>query len=191
MKTKFDRKLLIPVTILALMMGLIVGTVSGADSRVETQTGFEIEGNIAFDPLEGAQYDWWDGVANRPGYPPAILIADVHSKNENDNYFSPSGKFDDPAGWSIKLGSVGPGQNELTNVFVWALAPGELGESQTDSWLIMGMERVKKSGTFALDFEFNQIPWGVGPLPHVGGPTRSPGDIAVGFELKGNPTSAT
>ena len=189
MKSKV--KYLIPATILALMMGLIVGTVAALPGPYEPQTGFEIEGNIDFDGWDGAQYDWWNAETHHPDYPPAILIADAHSKNENDDYFSPSGKFDDPAGWSIKEGSVGPGQNELTNVFVWAVAPYELSESQEDSWLIMGMERVKKSGTFALDFEFNQDPWILDPLPQVGGPNRTEGDIAVGFELKGNPTSAT
>jgi uncharacterized repeat protein (TIGR01451 family) len=175
---------------LALLATLLMAVtlVMAAPGDFEPQTGFEVDGNIDFDDL-GGTYDWWDGVNNRPGYPPAILIADAHSKNVNDDYFSPAGKFDEPAGWSITEGSVGPGQNELTNVFVWAIAPGDVGN--TDTWIVMGMERVKKSGTFALDFEFNQDPWGFGSLPHVGGPNRTPGDIAVGFELKGNPTSAT
>jgi hypothetical protein len=47
------------------------------------------------------------------------------------------------------------------------------------------MERTKSEGTFALDFELNQQPWND---PYSGGPTRTPGDIAVGFELQGNPT---
>jgi hypothetical protein len=45
------------------------------------------------------------------------------------------------------------------------------------------MERTKKEGTFDLDFEFNQEPWD----GSSGGPTRTPGDLVVGFELKGNP----
>lgn len=49
--------------------------------------------------------------------------------------------------------------------------------------MIMGMFRTKKQGTFDLDFELNQMPW----TDLSRGPYRTEGDIAVGFELSGNP----
>lgn len=153
----------------------------GALAFVEPDTGFEIEGNIAFD-ADGS-YDW----ENAP-YPPAVLIRDPHSKSADDlNIFKPAGKFEDHENWSILPGSVGSAQAELTNIFVWAIPPGDLallgGAGPLDSWLVLGMERTKKEGTFALDFELNQVPWDGASGTLV----RTTGDLAVGFELKGNP----
>ena len=67
----------------------------------------------------------------------------------------------------------------------WAVLPGDLGDGNPEhTWLIMGMERTKKEGTFFLDFEYNRRAW----TDHRQGPERSDGDLVVGFELKGNPT---
>lgn len=173
---------------LGIVLALTILVVTGARAAVEPDTKFEIEGNISFDHV--GSFDWWDnGGTGQPAYPPAVLIADPHSKSATDcSIFQPAGKFDQPQNWSVQAGSVGPSQNELTNIFAYPVLPGDLGNS--DPWLIMGMERTKKSGSFALDFEFNQAGWVIGNTcagTSVGGPTRTPGDVAVGFELKGNP----
>ena len=47
------------------------------------------------------------------------------------------------------------------------------------------MERIKTPGFFELDFEYNQVAWD----GSSGGLTRTPGDVLVGFELRGKPTS--
>jgi hypothetical protein len=52
------------------------------------------------------------------------------------------------------------------------------------SEVLLGRERTKDEGTFALDFELNQRAW---TDTSSGGPIRTPGDIVVGFELQGNP----
>lgn len=181
------KSIVISILTCALLITAFVVQAIAVPGNYEPDTGFEIDGNILFDGPDG-DFDWWDNGKN-PGYPPAVLIADPHSKSATDpDIFKPAGKFDEPENWIVQDGSVGPGQNELTNIFAWAVAPGDVGN--TDSWLIMGMERTKKSGTFALDFEFNQDDWTPGAPPFSGGPNRTPGDIAVGFELKGNPTNA-
>jgi hypothetical protein len=141
---------------------------------------FEIEGNLAFDELEGALYDW-----ENIGYPPGVLITDPHSKSATDfDIFKPAGKFATPEDWSVQDGSVGSAQAELTNILAWAIPPGDAGN--TDAWIVLGMERTKKEGTFALDFELNQNGWD----GNSGTLVRETGDIAVGFELSGNPTDA-
>jgi len=156
---------------------LLAAQTAAQDFPAEPDTGFEIEGNAALDGV--GDYDW-----ETADYPPVVLLADPHSKAETDpTTFKPDGKFDKPEQWSILPGNVGPAQNELTNVMAWAIPPGELDGKPQDFWLIMGMERTKKEGTFFLDFEYNQLDWD----GQSGGPDRSPGDIVVGFELKGNP----
>jgi uncharacterized repeat protein (TIGR01451 family) len=142
-------------------------------------TGFEVDGNTPLDM--GGEYDW-----ENADYPPAVLLPDPNSKATQDpTTFKPDGKFDEPKNWKVNPGIVGPPQTELTNLAAWLVAPNSLPSGgPSDSWLILGMERTKKEGTFFLDFEFNQIPWDGSD----GGPTRTPGDIVVGFALKGNPT---
>jgi hypothetical protein len=169
---------IIVVALILLLTSLLAATLSAEWAVADNQVGFEIEGNTALD--HGLAYDWESAI------PPASLFKDPNSKAQTDSTtFRPDGKFDDPAGWSIVPGKVGPGQDELTNVMAWAILPGDLGAGQPEhTWLIMGMERTKKEGTFFLDFEFNRLAWdGL-----TGGPRRSDGDLVVGFELKGNPT---
>jgi hypothetical protein len=171
-----------PVILLAVFLtvaSLLLVAVSWAQEfPPEPDTGFEIEGNAAWDHI--GDYDW-----ETAARPPAVLLADPHSKATTDpTIFKPDGKFDKPEDWSIVPGSVGPGQSELTNVLAWAIPPGELdGAKPQDFWLLMAMERTKEEGTFFLDFEYNQLAWD----GTSGGPSRSAGDIVVGFELKGNP----
>lgn len=146
----------------------------------EQGTGFEIDGNTAYDWQ--ADYDW-ETVAR----PPAVWLADPHSKGTKDlTVFHPNGKFEQPERWNISSGSVGPPQTELTNLAVWMVRPEELGPNKpSGAWLILGMERTKKEGSFFLDFEFNQAAWD----GRRGGPDRQPGDISVGFAIHGNPDS--
>lgn len=171
-----------PVILLALILliasALLVAVSWAQDFPPEPDTGFEIEGNAAWDHI--GDYDW-----ETAARPPAVLLADPHSKATIDpTTFRPDGKFDKPEDWSIVPGTVGPGQNELTNVLAWAIPPYELdGQKPEDFWLLMAMERTKQEGTFFLDFEYNQLAWD----GKSGGPSRSAGDIVVGFELKGNP----
>ena len=116
-----------------------------------------------------------------------IRIPDPNSMITTDpTTFKPNSKFDDPAGWSIMPGKVGPGQSELVNFLVWGIQPGDLGGGRpNDYWLVLGMERIKTPGFFELDFEYNQAGWD----GSSGGLTRTPGDVLVGFELRGKPTS--
>jgi hypothetical protein len=156
-------------------------TGGGDDVYVFAPTGFEIEGNLALDGDPASHIDW-----ETTEFPPAAHIEDPHSKRGKDpTIFKPDGKFDKPESWIIQSGSVGPGQDELTNILAWFVLPNDIEDGRpSDSWLVMGMERTKKEGTFFLDFEYNQLVWD----PASGGLTRSPGDVVVGFELKGNPT---
>jgi hypothetical protein len=179
MKTTKKRLFTLLPLLAALVLALFAVQLSAQDGVVVPDIGFEIEGNTALD--HGGDYDW-----ETADYPPAVLIPDPNSKATTDSTtLRPDSKFDDPSTWSVLPGVVGPGQNELTNVLAWAILPGDLGNNQPDDfWLVLGMERTKKEGTFDLDFEFNQIAWD----GTSGGPTRTPGDLVVGFELKGNPT---
>lgn len=155
------------------------GGPDGDDGESPADGGqFEIDGNAVAD--EAGNMDWANAA-----YPPALLIADAHSRIETDpTTFRPDGKFARPGHWSIKPGMVGPGQNELTNVMSWLIFQGDLGQdSPPETQVVMAMERTKKEGTFFLDFEYNQIAWD----GSSGGPQRAPGDLVVGFELKGNP----
>jgi hypothetical protein len=171
-----------PLTVLfvvaPLLLTFMAAQISAQDDIVVPDVGFEVEGNIALD--HGGDYDW-----EVVGFPPAVLIQDPNSKAATDpTIFRPNSKFDRPETWSILPSQVGPGQNELTNVMAWGILPGDLGSGRPgDYWLVLGMERTKQQGTFALDFEFNQVAWD----GSSGGPTRTPGDLAVGFELQGNP----
>jgi len=170
---------LVLFVVAALVLTFLVAQMSAQDSPVVPDIGFEIEGNAALD--NGGVYDWEN--ADRP---PVVLIQDPNSKATTDlTTFRPNSKFDAPEKWSIVPGQVGPGQNELTNVLAWVIPPGDLPDGRPDElWLVLGMERTKQEGTFDLDFEFNQVPWD----GSSGGLIRTPGDLVVGFELKGNPT---
>ncbi|NIV35381.1 MAG: hypothetical protein GWN58_39785, partial [Anaerolineae bacterium] len=116
-----------------------------------------------------------------------MRIPDPNSKIETDpTTFKPDSKFDDPSGWSIMPGRVGPGQSELVNFLVWDILPGDLdGGRPDDYWLVLGMERIKTPGFFEMDFEYNQVAWD----GSSGGLTRTPGDVIVGYELRGKHTS--
>ena len=136
------------VFLLSIVLVLFVAQLSAQDSPAEPDTGFEIEGNTAWDQL--GDYDW-ENVADLG----AVRFLDPHSKaTVAPTTFKPDGKFDKPEQWSILPGNAGPGQSELTNTAVWAIRPGELGNDKPeDFWLVMGMERTKQEGTFFLDFE--------------------------------------
>lgn len=178
MKTNKRQIFVLPV-IAILVLALLAAQLSAQVGVIVPDIGFEIEGNIALD--YGGDYDW-----ETASFPPAVLIPDPNSKAETDpTTLRPDSKFDKPETWSVVPGVVGPGQNELTNILAWAILPGDLGSDRPkDFWLVLGMERTKQEGTFDLDFEFNQIAWD----GSSGGPTRTSGDLVVGFELKGNPT---
>ena len=162
------------------------------NGRYLDDPNFQIDGDtvpgqaVGTSPIEAlAGDDWQDVILDGADWDtgPAILIKDPHSKAVTDpDIFKPAGKFGEPEKWSIQSGSVGPAQNELTNVGIYALKPGDVGN--TDSWMIMMMERTKKEGTFDLDFELNQVPWDGASGTLV----RTPGDVVAAFELKGNPT---
>ena len=179
MKRRMAQPLIVlPVaTILALTL-FVVG-LEAQLQQIVPDIGFEIEGNTALD--RGGEYDWENAI------PPAIRIPDPNSKIETDpTTFKPDSKFDDPAGWSILPGKVGPGQSELINFLVWDIPPGDLGDGRpVDYWLVLGMERIKVPGYFEMDFEYNQAAWD----GSSGGLVRTPGDVLVGFELRGKPPS--
>jgi hypothetical protein len=162
-----------------LVLSLFVVGLSAQFQPIVPDIGFEIEGNTALD--HGGNYDWENAM------PPAIRIPDPNSKIETDpTTFKPNSKFDDPSRWSILPGKVGPGQSELINFLVWDIPPGDLGDGQpNDHWLVLGMERIKAPGYFEMDFEYNQVAWD----GSSGGLTRTPGDVLVGFELRGKATS--
>lgn len=173
--------------VLALLLTLVVVPVAAVNIA---DINFEIDGNTAAGDDTPAGDDWesvildtnMDGVYDDG---PATLIQDGNSgpKSPNDelNIFAKGGKFDDPPGWTIQPGNS-PAQNDLTNVYVTAYAGADSGSG--DSWIVMGMHRIKKQGTFDLDFEFNQEAWD----GTSGTLVRTEGDIVVGYELSGNPT---
>ncbi len=163
-----------------LAIAVVLTMVTAAAAMHVAGPEFEIEGNTAVDD---AAKDWAN-VLPEPiddGHD-AILIQDPHSKikpNVDNDWFAKGGKFDNPAGWTI-LKATGPAQNELTNIFADLVLTGTDG----DTWMMLGMERTKTSGTFDLDFEVNQTGWNGASGTLV----RTEGDVVVGFELKGNPT---
>jgi hypothetical protein len=168
----------LPIAV-ALVLTLSVVALSAQFQPIVPDIGFEVEGNIALD--QGGDFDWENAV------PPAVRILDPNSRIETDpTTFKPNSKFEDPAGWSIMPARVGPGQSELVNFLVWDIPPGDLGGGRPDDhWLVLGMERIKTPGFFEMDFEYNQAAWD----GSSGGLTRTPGDVLVGFELRGKPTS--
>lgn len=180
MKRRMAQPLVVLPIAVTLVLTLSVVVLSAQFQPIVPDIGFEIEGNTALD--HGGDYDW-----ENTEFPPAIHIPDPNSKIATDpTTFKPNSKFDDPAGWSIKPGKVGPGQSELINFLVWSIPPGDLGGGRpNDYWLVLGMERIKVPGFFELDFEYNQVGWD----GSSGGLTRTPGDVLVGFELRGKPTS--
>ncbi|MCB2179762.1 DUF11 domain-containing protein [bacterium] len=165
---------------LTLILGMVFTLIASAYPGVVDGPNFEIDGNTA--QTEGA--DDWETViygtdwAEGPGY----LILDGSSGPKavvpEENIFAKGGKFADPTSWVIEPGNT-PAQNDLTNIYVYPVIEGKYG----DSWMVMGMERIKKQGTFDLDFEYNQVGWD----GNSGTLVRTEGDIVVGFELSGNP----
>ncbi|KPJ50250.1 MAG: hypothetical protein AMJ38_02070, partial [Dehalococcoidia bacterium DG_22] len=178
------------LAMLALTASMISASPNG---RYLADPNFQIDGDTVAgkavgtappeDPLAGD--DWVDVILDGADWDtgPGILIQDPHGKVETDpDIFKPAGKFAEPEKWSIQSGGVGAAQSELTNVGIYALKPGDI--SNTDSWMIMMMERTKEQGTFDLDFELNQVPWD----GTSGTLVRTPGDVVAAFELKGRPT---
>jgi uncharacterized repeat protein (TIGR01451 family) len=159
--------------------GLFAGTAHGQEVP---GPDFEIDGNLVQDNIS---FDDWETVIPGPSSLGAegVLIPDPHSKSATDtNVFNSGGKFYDTSTWNIGTGNVGAAQNELTNVAVYPVTSAQ--SSDGDDWLVLALERTKKQGTFALWLEFNQVTW---DAAQASVPTRSTGDIAVGFELSGNP----
>lgn len=175
------RKLATSLTTAILLLSMVVIPVAAV---TVSDINFEIDGNTASDGADdwetvilGGPPDWDAG--------PATLIQDGNSGPKStvleQNIFATGGKFGLPAGWNIQPGNV-PAQNDLTNIYVNAYGPGD--SDSGDSWITMGMHRIKKQGTFDLDFEFNQVAWD----GTSGTLVRTEGDIVVGYELSGNPT---
>jgi len=178
-KRRMAQPLFVLSVAVTLVLTLSVVVLSAQFQPIVPDIGFEIEGNTALD--QGGEFDWENSL------PPAVRIPDPNSKITTDpTTFKPNSKFDYPEGWSIMPGKVGPGQSELVNFLVWDIQPGDLsGGRPNDHWLVLGMERIKTPGFFELDFEYNQAAWD----GSSGGLTRTPGDVLVGFELRGKPTS--
>ena len=129
-----------------------------------------------------------------------ILIQDGVKKGEDIGMpeldtFTSGSQFHDAAGWVIQDKDVGSLQTELSNVYAYAVYPGDLiyvpNETNPctnapsvhpaeDTWIVLAMERVDETGTFWMDFELNQVPW----TDLSRGPYRTNGDIAVGFSLQ-------
>ena len=170
--------ILLPVALTLMLAGSVV-VLSAQLQPIVPDIRFEIEGNTALD--QGGDFDWENAI------PPAVHIPDPNSRIETDpTVFKPNSKFEDPAGWSIMPARVGPGQSELVNFLVWDIQPGDLDDGRPDDhWLVLGLERIKTPGFFEMDFEYNQVAWDGAS----GGLTRTPGDVLVGFELRGKPTS--
>lgn len=172
---------------LTLVLGMLFTLLaSAALGDVTYGPNFEIDGDTAKQSAGGDDWETviypdptWDGG-------PAYLILDGSSGPkavvDELNIFAKGGKFADPTSWTIEPGNT-PAQNDLTNIYVYPVIEGEDGAS----WMVMGMERIKKQGTFDLDFEYNQVGWDglSGTL------VRTEGDIVVGFELSGNPDDPT
>ena len=116
MKRRTAQPLFVLSVAVTLVLTLSVVVLSAQFQPIVPDIGFEIEGNTALD--QGGDFDW----ENAP--PPAERIPDPNSKIEADpTTFKPNSKFDDPAGWSITTGRVGPGQSELVNFLVWDIQP--------------------------------------------------------------------
>ena len=179
MNRRIPRPLFVLSVALALVLTLSVIVLSAQFGPIVLDIGFEVEGDTALN--QGGDFDWENAI------PPAIRVPDPNSKVDTDpTVFKPNSKFEDPAGWSIMPARVGPGQSELVNFLVWDIRPGALDDGQPDDhWLVLGMQRIKVPGFFELDFEYNQEAWD----GSSGGLTRTPGDVLVGFELRGKPTS--
>lgn len=184
LRTSVLRKVAALVTAGTLLMALFVVQVAAVNLG---DIDFEIDGNTAAGDDTPAGEDWESVIlGGAPDWDagPATLIQDGSSAPkavvDEENIFAKGGKFGNPAGWTIEPGNV-PAQNDLTNVYVNAYS-GTDSESG-DSWIAMGMHRIKKQGTFDLDFEFNKVAWNGAS----GTLTRTPGDIVVGYELSGNP----
>lgn len=165
-----------------MITGMLLVSMFVIQVAAATLSGFEVDGNTASDGdadwetiITGGDPDWDTG--------DGILIQDGNSgpksTSPEENIFAKGGKFADPPGWTIEPGNS-PAQNDLTNVEIYA----KIDDSTGDSWLFMGMERIKKQGTFDLDFEFNQVAWD----GNSGTLVRTEGDLVIGFELSGNPT---
>lgn len=173
------KKVFIPITIVAglVLVILIIQVFAGVVA------GFEIDGNTAHD---GGADDWETVISGGdPNWDagPGILIRDGSSGPKavipELDTFAKGGKFADPTTWTIEPGNT-PAQNDLTNVYIYPKLPATPSEHV---WMVMGMERIKKQGTFDLDFEYNQVAWD----GSSGTLVRTPGDISIGFELSGNP----
>lgn len=179
------------VRLAALISAVLVASVTAFGSVVPAAAvnvlgpDFEIDGDLDQDDVN---FDDWETVLLESDSP-GVHIPDPHSKAADDlNVFNSGGKFYDTSTWNIGAGNVGAAQNELVNV---ALYPVTAETSGGDDWLVLSLERTKKQGTFALWFELNQNDWVVMDDDYSTPPTRSENDVAVGFELSGNPEDET
>ena len=171
----------------------------GSDIEVPAPLPVPPDGT-AFGALPAADhYDDWASVINAAGVGghenggrQGAFLSDPHSKVATDpNVFARGGKFFDIDTWNIEAGKVGAQANELVNVAVYKVDKAADG----NPWLAIALERTKENGTFALWAEFNRRTDGVNGTAWkmINGsfvPDRTAGDVAVGFELSGNPTGA-
>ena len=180
------KKVFIPISVVAGLVLIIVIVQVLAGPGLVVGPNFEIDGDTEVN-LNPPGDDWESVITG--GEPdwngsPGILIRDGSSGPKATipelDTFAKGGKFADPSTWTIEPGNT-PAQNDLTNVYIYPVLP----TTPTDHvWMVMGMERIKKQGTFDLDFEYNQVAWDGSSANLV----RTPGDISIGFELSGNPS---
>lgn len=178
-------RVLVPI---GLLSGVVaVGVLPALGAQGTDVAGFDLDAEIVRD---GALDDWADGDAegeegilqqtpDEEDDPCAlteasegVLICD-DVKNDSDT-FTGGNKESNPAGWSFQASQVTP-KTDITNAY----ATGRF-NTDGDPILINAMERLPKSGSLNLDFEFNKV---VDETTDI--PQRSEGDVLIAYDLGG------
>lgn len=177
-------RVLVPI---GLLSGVVaVGGLPALGAQGTDVAGFDLDAEIVRD---GTLHDWATGtggagILQQTTSPTdddpcalteaseGVLICD-DVKNDGD-IFEGGNKESDPAGWSFKSGQVTP-KTDITNAY----ATGRF-NTDGDPILINAMERLPKSGSLNLDFEFNKV-----VDEATGIPQRSENDVLIAYDLGG------
>lgn len=176
-------RVLVPI---GLLGGVVAaGVLPALGAQGTNIAGFDLDAEIV---REGTLHDWAAGTggagilqqtASTTDDPcvlteasEGVLICD-DVKDDSDT-FEGGNKESNPAAWSFKASQVTP-KTDITNAY----ATGRF-NTDGDPILINAMERLPKSGSLNLDFEFNKV---VDENTDI--PQRSEDDILIAYDLGG------
>ena len=154
---------------------LLAGLLTAATVGVSADTGSTLTGS----PFNGS-----NGTLDTTPAPFPAAINDLPSGAATDDSFAQGAKEDDFQNVQLGFGSIPPNKNDLKSLNVDG-ATGTTPATATHTFLYLGWTRAANNGDANIDFEFNQVQFGVA-APGTVTLNRTDGDLLFLYDFTGS-----